>query len=79
MHMTATEAYSWLQSACSDMAGGNEMQADENYNDPEMVEQLLGDHLSHQDDYEEVLDELLGMCIKYQYATGIIAIEKLKE
>jgi len=45
----------WLSSACYDMAGGSEEDADQIYNDPELLAQMIGDRICGRKDYEEIV------------------------
>jgi hypothetical protein len=51
--MKAPEIISWIQSACSDLAGGDEALADQNYDDKDYLTDLL-----HQAIYDETYGEI---------------------
>ena len=77
----AREMYGWIQSACGDMAEGDEAAAEDMYDDPDVMEDLLGDAVldkakGNMEDMKLILKELLAI-----HRTGGVrtAIQRLIE
>jgi len=59
MFNTFDQLYSWITSACADMADGNECEADNNFNDPQLLADLIGDAIYGSPNQDELLCELI--------------------
>ena len=49
----ANEIYDWLGSAVFDMANGDEAETDRMYNDMEILQDILGDHIYDEAEWDD--------------------------